>query len=279
MLNVILLKASRIFLIASLPAVILAGCNSSSDYDLNPRNPFGAGPAAPSLAADGGFVTSPTDYSSSGAYAVLSKSGISNTGVTAITGSIGTSPIAATAITGFSLTMDSSNTFSTTTPPTSVTDKVFGATYTSPTPSNLTTAIGTMERAYTTTAGRTPPDFTEIGAGNIAGRTLVPGLYKWGTDVIITSQVFLDGGPNDVWIFQVAGFVNISAATAITLLGGAQAKNVYWQVANGVIIQTTAIFVGTILSGTSVTMNNGSTLRGRAFAQTAVALIGATITP
>ncbi len=278
-LNFSLTKATKAFSTVLLPILFFASCNSGSNSDLNPRNPYGAGPLAPSLAANGSPFTDPADLSSAGAYAVLSKSGISNTGVTAITGHIASSPIAATAITGFALTMDASNQFSVANPRSQVTGNVYGATYAEPTPTNLTTAINTMERAYITAAGRTPPDFTETGAGNIGGMTLTPGLYKWGTDVIIPTAVTLSGGANDVWIFQVAGFVNISSGVAITLSGGAQAKNIYWQIGNGLTIQTTATFVGTVMSNTSVTMNTGSTLLGRAFAHTAVVLNAATITP
>ena len=62
-----------------------------------------------------------------------------------------------------------------------------------------------MGTAYVDAAGRTPPDFTEVGAGEIGGLTLPGGLYKWGTDLLISTDVTLQGGPDDVWIFQVAG--------------------------------------------------------------------------
>ncbi|MBC7741826.1 MAG: DUF3494 domain-containing protein [Bdellovibrionaceae bacterium] len=270
---------TRFLILTFLPLSFLTSCNPGSGKSGNGRNPYGAGPSAPSLSADGGRFTSSTDYASAGAYAVLSKSGISNSGVTAITGSIGASPIAATGITGFSLAMDASNVFSTSVPHSLVTDKVFGATYTSPTPSNLTSAISSMERAYVAAAGQTSPDFTELGAGNIGGMTLAPGLYKWSTDLRITTTAYLSGGPEDVWIFQVAGYVDISSAQSIILQGGAQPRNIYWQVANGVTLNTTSTFVGVVLSQTSVTLNSGATLRGRAFAQTSVIINASTITP
>src|ERR1700733_11870413 len=70
-------------------------------------------------------------------------------------------------------------------------------------PQLLTPAIGAMQTAYTDAAGRTIPDFTELGAGNISGMTLTPGLYKWSTGVSADNTGFtLSGGPNAVWIFQ-----------------------------------------------------------------------------
>ena len=112
-----------------------------------------------------------------GSYAILAKTGISTVPTSAVTGNLGVSPAAATFITGFSLTADATNVFAMSP---QVTGKVFAADYTPPTPSNLTTAIGDMQLAFTDAAGRAP-DVTELGAGNIGGMTLTPGVYKWGT--------------------------------------------------------------------------------------------------
>src|SRR4030042_2265820 len=98
--------------------------------------------------------------------------------------------------------IDSSNQFSTSP---LVTGKLYAADYAVPTPANMTTAISDMETAYVDAAGRAIPDFTELGAGDISGMTLVPGLYKWGTGGLITAAgVTISGGANDVWIFQIA---------------------------------------------------------------------------
>ena len=136
----------------------------------------------------------------------------------------------------------------------------------------LTAAVGDMEFAYTDAAGRASPDFTELGAGEIGGLTLAPGLYKWGTGVSITTDVTLSGGPNDVWIFQVAGTLNQANATRVTLAGGALAKNIFWQVAGAVTIGTTAHFEGVILAKTMIAVNTGASVNGRLLAQTAVTL-------
>jgi hypothetical protein len=88
-------------------------------------------------------------------------------------------------------------------------------------PVGLTTAIGDMGTAYTDAAGRTIPDFVNLGAGNISGLTLVPGLYKWSTSVLSDSTGFtLSGGPNAVWIFQIAGDVTVANNAHMILAGG-----------------------------------------------------------
>ena len=206
---------------------------------------------------------------SSGNFAILSKSGISTTGTTSIVGDIGVSPAAATYITGFGLILDKSRQFATSS---LVNGKVYAANYAPPTPTKMTTAVSDMQTAYTDAAGRTNPTATELGAGKIGGLTIAPGLYKWSTGVTITTSLTLSGGPNDVWIFQIAKGLKEGNGAIITLKGGAQAKNIFWQVAGKVTLGTTASFKGTILCKTAIVMNTGAKLTGRALAQTAVTL-------
>ena len=121
-------------------------------------------------------------------------------------------------------------------------------------------------------AGRVFPDFTELGAGEIGGLTLQPGLYTWATGLLITTDVTLTGGPDDVWIFQVAGAMNQANGTRVTLTGGARAKNIFWQVAGAVALGTTAHFEGVVLGKTLIAVNTGASVNGRLLAQTAVTL-------
>ena len=151
------------------------------------------------------------------------------------------------------------------------------ANFAAPTPSNLTTAVSDMELAFTDAAGRAP-DFTEVGAGNIGGLTLPPGVYKWGTGVSIPTDVTLAGSATDVWIFQVAGTLVMSGSKNVTLAGAALPKNVFWQVSGLVDIGSSARFAGVVLTKTAVTVKTGATVNGRLLAQTAVSLQKATVT-
>jgi len=208
-------------------------------------------------------------------FVILAKSGISTIPTSAITGDIGVSPIDSTAITGFSLILSVGSPFATSA---QVTGNVYAPDYAAPTPANLTTAIGDMETAYTDAAGRTTPDFTELGAGQIGGLTLVPGLYKWGTDVLISSDVTLSGGPNDVWIFQIAGKLTQANGTKMFLTGGGLAANVFWQSFGEVSLGTTSHFEGVIITQTSISLATGASINGRLLAQTAVTLDANTVT-
>ncbi|MDD2565357.1 MAG: ice-binding family protein [Candidatus Gracilibacteria bacterium] len=136
----------------------------------------------------------------------------------------------------------------------------------------LTTAVNDMHTAYTDAAGRTNPTATELGAGDISGLTLSPGLYKWGTNVDIFADITLSGSATDVWIFQIEGNLNLAPSKKILLSGGANASNIFWQVKGDVLLDTGSIFNGTILSKTLIALNTGAVLNGRALAQTAVTL-------
>jgi len=213
----------------------------------------------------------PVNLRAATSFVILTKTGITNVPASAITGNLGASPIDSTAITGLSLVADSTNTFSRSS---QVTGKIYAANYSSPTPSNLTTAVSNMQTAYVDAAGRTLPDFTELYSGNLSGRTLAPGLYKWGTDVLITSDVTLAGTSSDVWIFQIAGDLTMGSGAQMLLSGGASANNIFWQVGGGtgVEIGTTAHVEGTLLAAKAIHFRTGASLKGRALSQTAVTL-------
>ena len=215
----------------------------------------------------------PVDLGQAGDFVILAQSGIDSATASVITGDLGVSPSPATYLTGFSLTMDSTGTFSTSS---QVTGKLYAADYTSPTPANLTTAIANMGTAYTDAAGRAA-DFNELHAGDLSGKTLVPGVYKYGSSVIINSTLTLDGSSNDVWIFQIAGGLTMASDIQITLTGGAVAKNIFWQVADTVAIGSGSHFEGTILAMTNISMGTSSSINGRLYAQTAVTLDATTV--
>jgi hypothetical protein len=209
------------------------------------------------------------DLGSSGNYVILSKTAINNSGTSAITGDLGLSPAATTFITGLSLTDFTGYATSA-----QVTGQVFAADMADPTPINLTTAVENMITAYNNAAGRSETDFLELGAGNIGGKTLTSGVYKWTNTVTIPTDVTISGSSTDVWIFQIAENLTMSSATSIILTGGAQAKNIYWQVAGQATLGTTSHFEGIILSMTGITFQTGASINGRALAQTAVVLDG-----
>lgn len=135
-----------------------------------------------------------------------------------------------------------------------------------------------METAYTNANGRTNPDFTNLHAGDLSGQTLIPGLYKYTTNVGASTSFTLDGGPSDVWIFQITGQLTLGVSVKIQLSGGAQVKNIFWAVAGSSTFGASSHFSGIILDKTDVNLQNKATLSGRILSQTAVNLDDSTIT-
>ena len=93
----------------------------------------------------------------------------------------------------------------------------------------------------------------------------------------VPTNITLSGGANDTWIFQISGDLTVSSAKNMILTGGAQAKNIFWQVAGQATFGSNSHVEGNILSMTGITLQTGASLNGRALAQTAVVLAGNTV--
>jgi len=210
-----------------------------------------------------------------GNFAILAKSAISTIPSSVVTGNIGVSPAAASYMTGFSLIADASNVFSTST---QIVGNAYASDYAVPSPTNMTTAISDMEAAYVDAAGRPGPDYTELYTGDLSGKTLVPGLYKWSTGVMINNDVTLNGGPNDVWVFQISGDLTLANGMRVLLAGGALPKNIFWQTFGVASLGTTSHMEGIVLCQTAITLGTGASVNGRLLAQTAVSLDQSTVT-
>jgi hypothetical protein len=257
-------------------ATALAGCSSSADgpkddplantpedisaqsvpATMAPTPDIGAGPAA-------------VDLRSSSGYVILAKSGVSATGTTSIVGHVGVSPAGGTSVTGFSLVMDATNEFATSA---LVSGRIYAADFAAPSPTTMTGAVSDLQTAYDDAAGRSGPTETELGAGAIGAMTLRPGLYKWSSGVTVATDVVLSGGPNDVWIFQVGETFLVGPGAKVVLSGGAQARNVFYQVAGQTTLGVGSEVHGNILCDSAIVLNTGATLTGRALSTTAVTL-------
>ncbi|MFU8849122.1 MAG: ice-binding family protein [Opitutales bacterium] len=200
------------------------------------------------------------DLLSTESFVILAGSAITTTGGGAIVGDVGVSPAAGSFI---GVTCDQ------------VTGTIYAVDAAGPAcavidASLLTTAKGDLTIAYNDAAGRTPiptgPNLNP-GDGNIGGLTLSPGLYKFTSDALISgADLTLQGGPEDVWIFQIATGLELASGVKVILAGGARAENIFWQVGSSAVLGTFSVFKGTILADQSITMGTSSTIEGRALA-------------
>jgi hypothetical protein len=176
-------------------------------------------------------------------------------------------------MTGFSLDLDSSGDFSTSS---QIVGKAYAADYSGFTPADMTAAVSAMETAYTNAAARPTTDSSMNSS--IGGKTLTPGVYTFTETVKINSDLTFEGGADDIFVIQTTGDLTQKANKNVILTGGAQAKNIFWQVAGFVEIDAGASMQGILLVKTKVDFITGSSLVGSVLAQTAVSLEMATIT-
>jgi hypothetical protein len=198
----------------------------------------------------------PVGLGTDSAFAVLGGQAVTNTGSSIINGDLGVSPGAA--ITGF--------------PPGIVNGTIHSA------DAVAAQAQLDLTTAYNTAAGATP--FASVPA-DLTGLTLTPGVYRNATALGLSGAVTLDaqGNPAAVFIFQAGSTLITGSGSTVNLINGAQPCNVFWQVGSSATLGSTSNFVGNILAQTSITMNNGVTLAGRALASTgSVTMIDDTIT-
>ena len=260
-------QLSRIIAVSSCAGVMLSllvasGCGSG-------RGPFLPPPGKGGGLGGIGIGPAPVNMGSAGNFVVLAETQITDPNPSTITGNVGLSPatgannhVPCGEVTGLTYSVNGAGPL-----PCSLND-----------PSTLTTAIGDKGTAYTDAASRAP-DYTELGAGNISGLTLTPATYKWSSGLLINTDVTLSGGPNDVWIFEIAQTLTLANGIHVNLAGGALPQNIYWQVASTVSLGTTSVFKGTVITQADIVANSGAKVNGKLLAHTQITLNGATVSP
>jgi hypothetical protein len=178
-------------------------------------------------------------------FSVLGGSTVTNTGPTTMFGDLGLSP--GSSVTGA--------------------PHVLGQTHV-----DDAVAIG-AKNALTTGYNDAASRPTNGSAGtDLAGQTFSPGVRTASSSLLLSSgSVTLDaqGDPNAVFIFQIGSTLITGSNTAVSLVNGAQACNVFWQVGSSATLGTGTRFVGTVMASESITANTAATIHGRLLARTA----------
>ncbi|WP_219925812.1 ice-binding family protein [Streptomyces sporangiiformans] len=189
-------------------------------------------------------VATPVDLASAKGYAILAGTGVANTGNSIVQGDLGVSP--GSDATGF--------------PP----GIVYGATHTAD--AIAAQAQTDLENAYDDAAGQAPDANM---AGDIGGNTLTPGVYHAAGPLSYTGTLTLDAGgdPNAVWVFQLDSTLTTGTNSYLELRNGAQASNVFWQVADTATLGADSFFQGTIMAVNSISLESGSWIHGGALSR------------
>ncbi|MET1088806.1 MAG: ice-binding family protein [Arthrobacter sp.] len=197
-------------------------------------------------------ATPPVGLGTADSYSVLAGSTVTNVGATTLQGDLGVAP--GTAITGF--------------PP-----GIVGGAIHATDPSALQ-AQNDLTTAYNDIAGRpTTASLSDSLPGqtlvDLAGQTLVDGVYTAASTLDLSGTLTLDGqgDPLSVFVFQVGSALTTASASNINLINGANACNVYWQVGSSATLGTDSNFKGNLLALTSVSVTTRAVVEGRVLAR------------
>ena len=235
---------SRVILSGFLALFVLAcGNGSSSNVQrlLDPSSsPVGSPPAGPTPS----LIVNPPSLGTAASFSVLGGQTVTNTGPTSVAGDLGVSP--GTAVTGF--------------PP----GLVLGTTHKADTIAAQAQLDTT--NAYNVLSGE--PCTSDLTGQDLAGKTLVAGVYCFTSDALLTGVLTLDaqGDANAVFIFKIASKLTVASGSAV-LVNGASPCNAFWKVGSSATIGTGASFVGNIVALTSIALQTGANLDGRALAR------------
>ena len=200
----------------------------------------------PRAASRGSALTAPS-LGTAASFSVLGGQTVTNTGPTTLSGDLGVSP--GTAITGFPPGL--------VTPPGSThqADAVAGQ------------AQSDVGISYDVLAGL--PCTSNLTGQDLGGLTLTPGVYCFSSEALLTGTLVLDAKleANAVFVFQIVSKLTTASAASIRLINGASPCNIYWQVGSSATIGTATSFDGNILALTSIALQSGASLNGRALAR------------
>jgi hypothetical protein len=211
------------------------------------------GKSAPAIPQTGDAMTL-TLLGTAQRFAVLGGSTVTNTGATTVDGNLGVAP--GLAVTGF--------------PPGLVTDGSIHA--------GDAVALQAQHdtiTAYNALAGEAVT--VDLTGQDLGGMTLVAGVYHFSSSAQLTGALSLDaqGDPNAVFVFQIGSTLTTASESSVVVLNGATDCNVFWQVGSSATLGTTTAFKGSLLALTSITLNTGAKVIGRALARNAAVTMDA----
>lgn len=226
-----LLPTRRLALL-SVPLLFVLACGSGvSPHEPRSRN----------------VTLAPPSLGTAQTFSVLAGETVTNTGPSTLSGDLGVHP--GSAITGF--------------PPGLVLPP--GATHAGDTVAAQ--AQKDVGAAYDVLAGS--PCTSDKSGQNLGGQTLTAGVYCFSSNALLTGTLVLDArfDANAVFIFQVVSKLTAETGASVRLINGASPCNVFWQVGSSATIGTRASFAGNILALTSIALQTGASLSGRALAR------------
>jgi hypothetical protein len=253
--KLILFSKLSVWIVTLAMAALLTGCGGGG----NTENGAGqSGQTAPGVGGGVGGLghgPAPLNLGSSADYTILSVSALTNQPTSVVTGNVGMTKVRGSLIgltcgevSGQIVSIDRSSRSCGRTDPTGLNQGELDA-----------------DDAYNDATTRAP-DYSELAGGNIGGLNLGPAVYAWSTEVTITSNLTLTGGPNDVWIFRTSGGLSVDPGVKIILNGGALSQNIFWAPRATAQLGANSQFKGILLPAAPVFMESGASINGKLLA-------------
>jgi hypothetical protein len=188
------------------------------------------------------------DLATAKSFVVLGGSTVTNTGASVLNGNLGVYP--GTALTGFGAPA-----------------VVNGATHSADAVAGQ--AQSDLTTAYNVAAGQPVSPANNLTGTDLGNRTLKAGAYSFSSSAQLTGPLTLDaeGDPAAQFVFEIGSTLTTASASSVVLLNGANPCNVYWQIGSSATLGTTTAFQGNLMALTSITLNTGATVIGRALAR------------
>ena len=214
-----------------LPLVALAAACSSASHA--PRSSTQSALGAPGLGKAASF-------------AVLGGSTVTSSGPSTVAGDVGVSP--GTAVTGFPPALQTAGSMH-------AADAV------------ALEAKNDLGTAYDSLAAE--PCTRDLSGTDLGGLTLGSGVYCFTSSAQLTGTLTLDakGKSDAVFVFKTVSKLTTASSASVVLINGGSGCRVFWQVGSSATIATGSSFVGSILALTSIALESGASLDGRALAR------------
>jgi len=109
----------------------------------------------------------------------------------------------------------------------------------------------------------------DLTGQNLGNRTLTPGVYCFSTSAQLTGPLTLDaqGNASASFIFKIGSTLTSASGSSVGVINGGNPCGVAWQIGSSATLGTTTSFVGNLIALTSITLNTGANIIGRALAR------------
>jgi hypothetical protein len=190
----------------------------------------------------------PVNLATAQPFVVLGGAGVTNSGASVLNGDLGVTP--GTSLSGFGAPA-----------------VVNGATHAND--AVAAQAQADLTTAYNVAAGQPIAPGNDLTGVDLGGLTLSPGAYGYSTSAQLTGQLTLDahGDPSAQFVFVIGSTLTTASASSVILTNGASPCNVFWKIGSSATFGSGTAFEGNVMALTSISLNSGVTVLGRALAR------------